>query len=127
MCVAPHLARCTALGGRRFLALPTDALALDCINVCIVLCTALHRLAQAYGTPTLRAVIKHKWRLYASSKLFTRAVFYIIYTLVFTAFGVLFRSVRQERGQGSSFEAANGQNGTERRHLRCSLLHLALP
>jgi hypothetical protein len=49
---------------------------------------------QAYGTPTVRAVIRHKWRLYAQSKLIIRALNYMFYTLVFTVYAILFAMVR---------------------------------
>lgn len=45
---------------------------------------------QTYGTPTLRAVIKHKWRLYARARLLTRASLYLLYTLLFTVYAVLY-------------------------------------
>lgn len=51
-------------------------------------------VATPAGTPTLRAVIKHKWRMYARTKLFTRAVNYCFYTLVFTAYAIMFSHVR---------------------------------
>ena len=46
--------------------------------------------AQAYGTPTLRAVIKHKWRLYGRSRLLWRAIFYGLYTALFSVYGILY-------------------------------------
>ncbi len=49
---------------------------------------------QAYGTPTLRAVIRHKWRLYARDRLVVRALTYFFYTLVFTVWSILYSMVR---------------------------------
>lgn len=45
---------------------------------------------QAFGTPTVRAVIKHKWRLYGSLRLTIRSINYIIYTIIFTCFCVIY-------------------------------------
>lgn len=53
---------------------------------------------QVYGTPTLRAVIRHKWRLYARSKLTVRSIIYCFYCLCFTVFGILFSMVGSRGG-----------------------------
>ncbi len=53
---------------------------------------------QAYGTPSVRAVIRHKWRLYARSKLLTRAIVYCIYTVLYTVFCVLYAMVSRPPG-----------------------------
>mmetsp|Transcript_14469 Transcript_14469/g.31389 ORF Transcript_14469/g.31389 Transcript_14469/m.31389 type:complete len:1906 (-) Transcript_14469:1211-6928(-) len=45
---------------------------------------------QAYGTPTVRAVIKHKWRLYGRLRLSIRALIYCAYTVIFTTYAVLY-------------------------------------
>ncbi|KAG1680624.1 hypothetical protein FOA52_015073 [Chlamydomonas sp. UWO 241] len=45
---------------------------------------------QAYSTPSIRAVIRHKWRLYGEARIVTRTVIYAIYALVFTIFAVIF-------------------------------------
>ncbi|GFR45654.1 hypothetical protein Agub_g7065 [Astrephomene gubernaculifera] len=45
---------------------------------------------KAYGTPTLRAIIKHKWRLYARRKLLTRSLIYVCYVVLFTVTGILY-------------------------------------
>ncbi|PNW77392.1 hypothetical protein CHLRE_10g434600v5 [Chlamydomonas reinhardtii] len=45
---------------------------------------------KVYGTPTLRAIIKHKWRLYARRKLLVRSLIYVFYVIMFTVTGVLF-------------------------------------
>lgn len=48
---------------------------------------------QAFGTQTLRAVIKHKWRMYARTKLLIRSINYCFYTLCFTVFTILYARV----------------------------------
>ncbi|KAG2498331.1 hypothetical protein HYH03_003591 [Edaphochlamys debaryana] len=45
---------------------------------------------KVYGTPTLRAIIKHKWRLYARRKLVTRSTIYVFYLLMYTVLGILY-------------------------------------
>ncbi|KXZ51579.1 hypothetical protein GPECTOR_12g542 [Gonium pectorale] len=45
---------------------------------------------KVYGTPTLRAIIKHKWRLYARRKLLTRSLIYVFYVIMFTVTGILY-------------------------------------
>lgn len=56
-------------------------------------CCHIHLCPQAYSTPTLRAVIRHKWRLYARSKLIFRALLYFFYCLVFTVYCILYAMV----------------------------------
>jgi hypothetical protein len=45
---------------------------------------------KVYGTPTLRAIIKHKWRLYARRKLLIRSLIYVFYVVMFTVTGILY-------------------------------------
>ena len=45
---------------------------------------------QVYGTPTVRAVISHKWRLYGRQRLTIRALVYAFFTFIFTAFAVIY-------------------------------------
>lgn len=39
-------------------------------------------------------MIRHKWRLYARSKLTVRALIYFFYCLTFTVYGILYSMVR---------------------------------
>ena len=50
-------------------------------------------LLQAYSTPTVSAVIKHKWRLYARKEVFIRTVVYLFYALVVTITAILYSQV----------------------------------
>lgn len=50
---------------------------------------------QAFGTQTVRAVIRHKWRLYARSKLLLRSINYCFYTLCFTVYAILYSMVSE--------------------------------
>jgi hypothetical protein len=45
---------------------------------------------QAYGTPTVSAVIAHKWSLYGRRTLTVRALLYLVYTAAFTAYAVIY-------------------------------------
>ncbi len=45
---------------------------------------------KAYGTPTVRAVIAHKWRLYGRTRLLIRAVVYAFYTTIFTFYAIIY-------------------------------------
>lgn len=49
---------------------------------------------QAYGSPTIQAVVRHKWRLYARNRFLVRASIYLFYTLANTVFAILYAKVR---------------------------------
>jgi hypothetical protein len=48
---------------------------------------------QAFGTPSIRAVIRYKWQQYAQAKLLLRAACYCVYTAAFTLWAVLLAMV----------------------------------
>ncbi len=43
-----------------------------------------------FGTPTVRAVIKHKWRLYGRQRLTIRVCIYAVFSIAYTAFAALY-------------------------------------
>ena len=45
---------------------------------------------QAYDTETVRAVIKHKWRLYGQFTITLRAINYCFFTFVFATYAILY-------------------------------------
>jgi len=45
---------------------------------------------QAFGSPTIQAVVRHKWRLYARTRLVIRASIYLFYALANTVFAILY-------------------------------------
>jgi len=55
--------------------------------------THTHAHTQAFGSPTIQAVVRHKWRLYARTRLVIRAFIYLFYTLANTVFAILYSKV----------------------------------
>ena len=51
---------------------------------------AISHFLQVFGTPTVRSVINHKWRLYGRQRLTIRASVYAVFTVIFTAFAVMY-------------------------------------
>uniref|UniRef100_A0A7S3R5P2 Ion transport domain-containing protein n=1 Tax=Dunaliella tertiolecta TaxID=3047 RepID=A0A7S3R5P2_DUNTE len=45
---------------------------------------------QAFSTPSVHSVIRHKWHLYGRTCILTRFVIYLFYTLVLTVFAILY-------------------------------------
>ncbi|KAF5832015.1 hypothetical protein DUNSADRAFT_12256 [Dunaliella salina] len=45
---------------------------------------------QAFGSPTIQAVVRHKWRLYARTRLVIRASIYLFYALANTVFAIIY-------------------------------------
>ncbi|MEW5316534.1 MAG: hypothetical protein WDW38_007902 [Sanguina aurantia] len=64
---------------------------------------------KAFGTPSIRAVIKHKWRLYARNKIAFRAVVFLIYVALFTVFGILY--AQEDTSRDIRTYWASGLNG----------------
>ncbi len=47
----------------------------------------------AYGSETVRAVIAFKWKKFARRDIYTKAVLYLIFLAIWTAFAILYRQV----------------------------------
>lgn len=50
-------------------------------------------LTQTFGTPTVKAVIDHKWDLYGWRKVIVRTMVYGFYCMTMTVFGILYSKV----------------------------------
>lgn len=51
---------------------------------------------QTFGTPSVKAVINHKWKLYGHTQVVMRASSYLFYTLQLTVFAILYSKVQNE-------------------------------
>ncbi|GIL43770.1 hypothetical protein Vafri_1390 [Volvox africanus] len=45
---------------------------------------------QTYGSDTVKAIVDYKWRNFAQRRIYIKALVYLVYTIIFTIFAVLF-------------------------------------
>ncbi|GIL81855.1 hypothetical protein Vretimale_1435 [Volvox reticuliferus] len=45
---------------------------------------------QTYGSDTVKAIVDYKWRNFAQRRIYIKALVYLLYTIIFTIFAVLF-------------------------------------
>lgn len=57
---------------------------------------------KTFGSETVKAIITYKWRKFAQRQIYTKAILYMTFVLLFTAYAIILRCVWHGCGWGSA-------------------------
>ncbi|EFJ51236.1 hypothetical protein VOLCADRAFT_88109 [Volvox carteri f. nagariensis] len=63
---------------------------------------------QTYGSDTVKAIVDYKWRNFAQRRIYIKALVYLLYTVIFTVFAVLFADHDTSASLKGLFSAKRG-------------------